>query len=344
MHYINAQNVNEAYKRGLNVLAHFGEKQPSRAGDVLVMPHPVTTRYRNPRQRVLFDALRDANPFFHLMESLWMLAGRNDATWLDQFVSDFSKRFAESEGIQHGAYGFRWRTHFMLDGNEDDPKYGFELDQLERIVTMLKRDPFDRRVVLQMWDPEIDLGANVKDVPCNLTVLPRIIHNALDITVFCRSNDAIWGAYGANAVHFSVLQEYLAARVGVSVGDYYQISNNFHAYTNIFNKKATPAWLEAPVEDPYSTGEAKVTQIVTEGDAFDEDLRQFFNNPTDTNPPVSEYKNKFFDDIAVPMFNSYKRWREGDKDAARSWLLQMPHDSDWKLACEQWYDRRTPKE
>jgi thymidylate synthase len=54
----------------------------------------------------------------------------------------------------------------------------------------------------------------------------------LDLTVLCRSNDVVWGAYGANAVHFSVLQEYLAGRIGVDVGVMYQFSNNYHGYVD----------------------------------------------------------------------------------------------------------------
>jgi hypothetical protein len=49
--------------------------QGSRAGDVLVAPHPVMSVTSIPTERVLFDPARDANPFFHLFESLWMLAG-----------------------------------------------------------------------------------------------------------------------------------------------------------------------------------------------------------------------------------------------------------------------------
>jgi hypothetical protein len=48
------------------------------ATKVLVSQTPVVTCYSAPTQRVLFSPMRDANPFFHLMEALWMLAGRDD--------------------------------------------------------------------------------------------------------------------------------------------------------------------------------------------------------------------------------------------------------------------------
>src|SRR5919109_5331256 len=124
MEVIQARNVNDAYFKGVHLLRRYGIREQSRAGEVLVMPCPVTTVYERPWERILWDEKRNANPFFHLAESLWMLAGRNDARWLDQFVSDFSSRFAEVSGLQHGAYGYRWRKHYSMD-------------QLDSVVQML---------------------------------------------------------------------------------------------------------------------------------------------------------------------------------------------------------------
>ena len=42
----------------------------------------------------------------------------------------------------------------------------------------------------------------------------------------------LWGAYGANAVHMSVLQEYIAASLELEMGPYYQVSDSFHVYEN----------------------------------------------------------------------------------------------------------------
>ena len=336
MKVIQATNVNVAYAKGLQLLHACGVANQSRAGTVLVAPWPVTTVYERPMERVLFDPIRDANPFFHLMESLWMLAGRNDATWLDQFVKDFSKRFSE-DGTQHGAYGFRWRSHFWGDDLNASP-----LDQLQIVIDKLTKDPNDRRVVIQMWDPEFDLCADKKDIPCNLSVLPRIVDSKLDITVTCRSNDAIWGAYGANAVHFSVLQEYLAAMLDVEVGTYYQISNNFHAYTNVFDTKAHTGLLTSPPLDPYrpQIEFTKVTPIVTKPTFFDHDLLQFFSREL---PPGSIYYNEFFDGVAVPMFYSYRAWRTGKLQEAVELIESMPA-GDWKTACHYWYARRLQKQ
>src|SRR4051812_37796218 len=75
---IDVDNVNQAWPLAVRLLQSEGVPRESRYGPVLEHPEPVTTVYRKPWQRVLFDEVRDANPFFHFFESLWMLGGRND--------------------------------------------------------------------------------------------------------------------------------------------------------------------------------------------------------------------------------------------------------------------------
>ncbi|KKK55035.1 hypothetical protein LCGC14_3078620, partial [marine sediment metagenome] len=86
MHVLNVRNVNEALPKMLQHLEEKGERNSSRAGEVIVAPTPVTTVYRKPMERVLFSPIRDANPFFHLIEALWMLAGRRDVATLAHYV------------------------------------------------------------------------------------------------------------------------------------------------------------------------------------------------------------------------------------------------------------------
>src|SRR6202162_4336063 len=128
MKVIHARNVNDALPQGIDHLLTHCVREESRAGPVLVAPTPVTTVYSHPQERVLFSPARDANCFFHLFESLFYLAGRNDAHWLDQFVHDFSSRFAEEDGTLHGSYGHRWRK-------------AFDFDQLDAVVDILKNVP-----------------------------------------------------------------------------------------------------------------------------------------------------------------------------------------------------------
>jgi thymidylate synthase len=352
MKIIKASCVDDALFQGINLLLTEGQRSPSRNGEVAVISSPVMTVNENPMRRVLFSPQRDANPFFHLNEALWMLAGRNDITWLDQFVGNFSERFGEKyhdgEMYQHGAYGYRWREHFDMEGGGE---VGRLPDQLTTIVNMLKTNPDERRAVLAMWDPVADLAQNKKDIPCNTHIYLRIRGDrgdrdlghgnvvdyddrVLDLTVCCRSNDAIWGAHGANAVHFSILQEYLAARIGVGMGKLYQMSNNYHGYLD----KMQPLIPYSEFPDHYQIGHVVSTQIVTHPGHFDHDLWIYFSDMWD----CSQYTNKFFEDVAIPLRVSYALWRKKARARAKEALIGagVTRGRDWLIAANQWFDRR----
>lgn len=320
---ITGRNVNHVYQRCLMVVRGDGERQQSRAGEVLVVPHPVMVETLSPQERVLFDPSRDANPFFHLFESLHMLAGRRDYTWLDRFVKDFSARFGEEDGNGHGAYGYRWRHQF-----------GF--DQLKVVEDRLRRDPKDRRVVIQMWDADEDLGGDYKDIPCNTHIYPRIVYGRLDLTVCCRSNDVVWGLTGANAVHFSMLQEYLAGRLDVEVGVLYQLANNFHAYTDVLDKVMRP-W-ETNIDNhgvnAYSLG-VKPEPIGTDWARWDEDLRVFMDDPEE---PYTYY-NPWFWETAGRMWITHSLWKAHRWEEARQ-TAELISAPDWRRAVIEWMLRR----
>src|SRR5690606_9555427 len=121
-------------------------KTSSRNGPVAQILEPVIVTYTHPRERVLLYTERDCNPFFHLYESLWMLAGRNDVAPL-AYYNKRMPEFSDDGKTFHGAYGYRWRTHFGWD-------------QLRAIVEELRTNSNSRRVVLQMWDANI---SNLRD-------------------------------------------------------------------------------------------------------------------------------------------------------------------------------------
>lgn len=334
MFALTGNGVNDLYPQGVALLSQWGEKQPSRAGEVLALPAPLAVTYERPWERVLFDEARNANWALHLFESLWLLAGRNDAKWLDQFVGDFSERFAEPDGVLHGSYGFRWRKHFDLEGGGSGPLP----DQLETVTNLLRANPKDRRVVIQMWDPVADLGSACKDVPCNLTVVPRIVQGKLDITIFNRSNDLLWGLMGSNTVQFSVLLEYLAGRIGVPMGKQAHISTNAHLYLATM-PKTVACWVP-----PYPG----TIPMGSNWDAWDEDLHNFMAwtdaFPLNQGSPVFS-SNPWFRKTAQPLFEVHYWWKMGKRLEAYDMLVRssLSIAPDWRLAAEQWMLRRLEK-
>ncbi len=320
--HIVVDNVNAALCDGLRWLDLVGEEAPSRGGTVVAAPGPVMTTYLNPEERVLFSPMRDANPFFHLMESLWMLGGRNDLAFPLQFNSKFGA-FSDDGVTLHGAYGHRWREHFGVD-------------QLLRLAEELKT-PGTRRGVLGMWDPTVDLGRLGADLPCNTHAYFSVREGALDMTVLCRSNDVVWGAYGANAVHFSMLLEVMAGLVGARVGAYTQYSHNFHAYTDVIPRAQFSALaLDAASHDRYQDAPVEPFPVIgRSAELWLAELDMFLADVTGD----TLYEEPFFNEVAAPIYNAWYARRRGDLDGCYA-ALDCCMALDWRIACSDWVTRR----
>ena len=91
MFVIHARNVEIALWEGIKILQEYGEKVSPRGEETIEAPAPVVTEYSRPLERVLLNQVRDANPFFHFMESMWILAGRRDVKFLSH-LSDAKHR------------------------------------------------------------------------------------------------------------------------------------------------------------------------------------------------------------------------------------------------------------
>jgi thymidylate synthase len=337
MYSIRARNVNEALQIGAMAINNRGKKQQSRNGEVLAFDEPVSTEYLMPQEKVIFFEERDANPFFHFFEAFWMLMGSDDLHFVRQFNNRMAEYSDDGQTLNGSAYGKRWKNHFVESENLEHGPY---IDQLDVIASYLKKDPNNRRLVLSMWDASQDLtNQKSKDLPCNLQVCFRPQEQRLNMTVYNRSNDMVWGAYGANAVQFGTLLEYLASKAGMGIGTYHQVSNNFHVYTE------NPVWqrckdLRTGSACYYERGIVQPYPLMTHPESFDEELKQFI--VFGVNQTGRNYKNPIFLDVALPLWKAWCYYKGGDLQFA---MKEVAHcaATDWSLAAKQWLGRRLVK-
>lgn len=331
---IRGRNVQQILPESMHQLRVQGIERDSRNGPVIMFPEPVTTVYERPAERVMFWPEREANPFFHLIESLWMLAGMNDVETVAAIVNNM-RNYSDDGVTFHGAYGYRWRYHF-----------GF--DQIPVIIDALKANKDCRRQVLSMWDARVDLGRQGKDLPCNLQAIFQIAPDGrLDMTVTNRSNDMVWGAYGANAVHFSYLHEFMARSIGVPQGIYRQFSANFHTYKEQLGKVAgladvaydglTPRDLWA--HDPYQNETVEPFPLMTVPmEEWMDDLSMFFSDPF-----AVGFRDPFFRRVAIPMYKALRAFKDvGDTERYDHALIELDavKATDWQVAAVEWIMRR----
>jgi len=346
MRIINAHNVNEALYMGTMLMVQIEEDGNGgvapRGSRTIECPERVTTVYSEPWNRVVFSAARDANPFFHLMESMWILSGRRDVPWLAQFnarIADYS----DDGQVFHAAYGYRLR-------------HQQKFDQIEAVISLLKGEPDTRRAVLQIWDADLDLNLAPdtspdehyskqlahKDIPCNDIVCFKIRNGRLRMTVYNRSNDMIWGAYGANAVQFSFLQEYIAANVGCYIGSYAQVSDSYHVYLDdaggrVWERvKASYNDGGLYLSDAYAfvDGVKADVPLIRDPFLFDVELEQFMEDG-----PHAVYTEPFVEWVLKPAFHAWRCYKAQRMHKALS-LAHRIQSTDWQKACTEWLLRR----
>jgi thymidylate synthase len=390
--HLNFRNVNDAFDI-ITWGMHRGhiptDVGASRYGEVMRVEETVTVSYSHPRERVLLCPGRDANPFFHLYESLWMLAGRNDVAPLAYYNSRMPEFSDDGGNTFNGAYGYRWRHALapMWVGDDigyppgsqepkpviDEPR-SMIVDQLVLIVEHLRASPHSRRAVLQMWNVQDDLLKvdTGKDLCCNLSVLfkvemgrcrqcegsgyePNTTHGYpcqrcdgkphecpryLNMVVFNRSNDLVWGLLGANVVQFSMLQEYLAAHLGLEVGRYDQVTADLHAYTDTWEPEKwladVPHWQHA-----YERHNWSPTPLVASLKAFEEQLPDFveYHKEWCHGKPLPCWTEPFLKEVAHPMCMVYGFYKRGEYKSCLRWL-ELVVSPDWRAAAQGWVARR----
>ena len=389
MAHFRFRNVNDAF-RGLVDL--FANKQAqaayntriegtsSRNGPVLAIQEPVIITFEKPNERVLFNQARDCNPFFHLFESLYMLSGGNLIKPLAYYAPQM-KNYSDDGVTQNGAYGYRW----IHAPGPHNPNGLDTVDQLQLIINHLKAKPDSRRAVLQMWNVEDDLLKmdTSKDICCNTSVMFSIrdtqgedesfapMPKCLDMTVINRSNDLVWGMLGANVVHFSFLQEYMAANLGVEVGVYNQMSNNLHIYTENNSGFKHEEWLADETPDYYSNPGTHTSKLqhfgmkefmpggineipkgstitmprifervplIRDPAVFEAELPKFINNACN-HDFLAIYTEPFLNWVATPLLWSFELHKKREYDLALN-ALKICNADDWRIAATNWLMKR----
>jgi len=341
-------DINEALPRALPMLRAHGKRftadSVANARETIEWDGIFVTEWWKPQRNALFDPIRDANPFFHFIESLWLIAGREDVRLLAHLLPRMAD-FSDDGQVFHGAYGHRLRRWVGTAAER--------IDQLEEAIGILKKSPNSRQVVLSIWNPAFDLGTKTKDMPCNDMLMLKLREGRLHLTVNNRSNDAVLGCYGANAVQFSALLMYLAARIGCGVGTYFQVSNSFHVYTdNPYWKwfdaayADNPDFWHQPLHDArckYASLDADINPFEEGIESFDAELAHFFIEADEVlergGGELPMFGRSPVINTAVALWNGLYWHRQHDAPKARA-IVEAIALPDWRCAATEWLARR----
>lgn len=189
---------------------------------------------------------RNNNVFASIAESMWVLAGRNDLSFLSAYL-ERAVDFSDDGLTWRAGYGLRLRN---WNG----------VDQLAEIVKILRKDPLSRRAVASIYDPDRDFVES-RDIPCNnwLHFLMRDGH--LDLHVAARSTDIWWGFSGINAFEWTLLLEVMSRWLQCMPGRLVFFSSSLHLYERHFDRASR---LLASQPRPAASGATERPQFDTD--------------------------------------------------------------------------------
>ena len=214
------KNINHALPELMDILLQEGDLFGSRAGTTRELTF-VGITLEEPWQREITSKFRKANIAAQIVETMWVLAGRNDIAGLLPYLPRAAD-FSDDGRTWRAGYGPRLRNYHGVD-------------QMAYIVDTLRANPSSRQAVATIWDPTADTIPG-KDLACNNWLSFSCRDGELDLMVGIRSNDSIWGWSGINAFEWSALLEIVAGLVGVRVGQIHFAVTSFHLYDQHWEK------------------------------------------------------------------------------------------------------------
>lgn len=173
-----------------------------------------------PRSRWIKNTGRELSLSFALGEFCWIMRGSNDLNTIAYYAPSYSKYSDDGETL-NGAYGSR----IIHWGN---------IDQIKYVINKLKSDKDSRQAIIQIYNPTLD-SKETKDVPCNILLHFILRHNELNLLVYSRSQDFIFG-FPYDLFHWTMLQEIIATELGVEMGFYQNMTGSMHIYEKDYYK------------------------------------------------------------------------------------------------------------
>ncbi|MEI6533288.1 MAG: thymidylate synthase [Candidatus Roizmanbacteria bacterium] len=192
-------------------------------------------------------------------ELLWFISGSSDNKILNEMGchiwdananAEYWKPKAQFEGDLGRVYGVQWRSW-------QSPKGEF-VDQLSEVIERIKKNPYDRRLIVSAWNPgELHLMALP---PCHMFFQFFIADNKLSVQMYQRSCDMFLGV-PFNIASYSLFLHMVAQATGLEAYEFIHVLGDAHIYNNHIDqvkeqltKKEYPLpklWLNPEIKSIY---------------------------------------------------------------------------------------------
>ena len=215
--YILENGVDRSDRTGVGTRAVFGMQMRFNLSDGFPA---VTTK------KLAFNSLK--------AELLWFISGSSDVKDLQKLGSHiwdanaeapYWKSKARFEGDLGRVYGVQWRHWRTHEGRE--------IDQLAQIIDRIKRDPYDRRLIISAWNVgELDQMALP---PCHVMFQFFVANGRLSLHMYQRSCDMFLGV-PFNIASYSLFLHMIAQVTDLEPGEFVHTLGDAHIYLNHFDQ------------------------------------------------------------------------------------------------------------
>lgn len=231
------------YLKALDYVMKNGVDRPDRTGVGTRAVFGMQMRYN---MRDGFPAVTTKKLAFNSVkaELLWFLKGSDNVKELNELGSHiwdanaqapYWKPYAKFEGDVGRNYGVQWRQWQAADGRK--------IDQIERVINLIKKNPYSRRLVVSAWNPgELDSFEQSQPAtalsPCHILFQFFVAGNKLSLQMYQRSCDIFLGV-PFNIASYSLLLHMIAQVTDLEPGEFIHTLGDAHIYLNHFDQVKT---------------------------------------------------------------------------------------------------------
>ena len=156
-----------------------------------------------------------------IYELLWFLRGDTNIAYLREHGVRIWDEWADERGDLGPVYGRQWRSWPTQDGQT--------IDQIANVVSMIRRNPDSRRLIVTAWNPaDVDKMALP---PCHCLFQFYVAKGRLSCQLYQRSADIFLGV-PFNIASYALLTMMMAQVTGLEAGEFIHTFGDAHLYLN----------------------------------------------------------------------------------------------------------------
>lgn len=154
-------------------------------------------------------------------ELLWFLKGDTNIGYLKENGVTIWDEWADENGNLGPVYGYQWRSWPTPNGGA--------IDQISKLVQMIKTNPDSRRLIVSAWNPA--LVDEMALPPCHALFQFYVANGKLSCQLYQRSADIFLGV-PFNIASYALLTMMIAQVCDLELGDFVWTGGDCHLYSN----------------------------------------------------------------------------------------------------------------